>query len=125
MMLHELKGKLIQAERRIAQLEDLVTSQGKLIQTQRREIDKLKKNDSNPIHGNAVEKEERQEKKEGEQSVNSSSFFDVGKLLRLTQQESKFNDMEFELEQLRMDNSLLKGDITREQKAAVLFRNLY
>jgi len=124
-MLHELKGKLIQAERRIAQLEDLVTSQGKLIQTQRREIDKLKKNDSNPIHGNAVEKEERQEKKEGEQSVNSSSFFDVGKLLRLTQQESKFNDMEFELEQLRMDNSLLKGDITREQKAAVLFRNLY
>ena len=33
--------------------------------------------------------------------------------------------MEFELEKLRIDNIELENDRNREQKAGVLFRNLY
>lgn len=51
--------------------------------------------------------------------------YDVKKVIEMNNQESRCNDMEFELDQLRLDNCMLNDDVNREQKTAVLYRNLY
>ena len=43
----------------------------------------------------------------------------------MTEAKNRAQDMEFELDQLRLDNVSLKNDADREQKAGVLFRQLY
>lgn len=43
----------------------------------------------------------------------------------MTEEKNRAEDMEFELDQLRVDNVNLKNDANREQKAGTLFRQLY
>lgn len=52
-------------------------------------------------------------------------FFDVEKLLRFTEKESKVDELEFELDQLRIDNAELQTGLTREQKCAAIYSALY
>ena len=43
-----------------------------------------------------------------------SSFFDIKKVLKLEETEQKYKEVEYELEQIRIENSQLKGNFTKE-----------
>ena len=52
-------------------------------------------------------------------------MIDIKSLLKMTEDKNRAQDMEFELDQLRVDNVNLKNDADREQKTGSLFRQLY
>lgn len=65
------------------------------------------------------------EAEQQQQTTESDGFFDVKKMLKLQETELKYNDLLFELEQLRTDNLQLKGTVNKEQKLSKLLTQLY
>mgnify|MGYP006102629809 CR=1 FL=1 len=99
-------------EKRIAQLEDLMTSQEGIIKLQLKEIENLR-NDREQRNQQDSDKKLARDA-DSEALAQLSQMFDIQSLLKMTEAKNRAHDMEFELDQLRVDNVNLKNDASRE-----------
>ena len=121
-MIQELKLKLSQMEKKNALLEEMLIGLQSTINSKDEQIKALQ--NAAPA---AAQVQPKAPKVEGvsTDTQSNSSIFDIESILRLKDTETKYKDIIFEIEKLKMDNSELQDGYNLEKKTAAVYAKLY